>query len=280
MIYILFLLECCLIQAAEPIKIVVLDTGFKQNSYYSIPVCSGYHYDSTQDIFGSTSLVPIDEHGHGTHVVGVINQFILGLPLTKELPQQINLENLDKISKIKKDGYCFVIVKYFTKTNKIPILNSWVKALKHIETIPGKLIINISGGGSDSYEEEKVFVRKMLAKNNRIIAAIGNEYSNKLAYYPAKDYGVTAVGSMEITDKKKVDKSMLLSVVEFKNQTIYVYKNKYSNYGLSKILWRFGGLYSGGLNDDIVFMYGTSQATAMETGLTVKTMLEQNEESK
>jgi len=258
---------------AEPIKVVVLDTGFKYNKNYNIPLCNNYHYDATQEFSYPSAVPPIDRHGHGTHIVGLIHQFAQDLPLTKLLPVRTNGENLKKIKDIKGKGYCFVIVKYYNDSTEIKT-SYWIKSLKYIETIPGKMLINISGGGTERYNFESNFVKTMLAKNNRIIAAIGNENEKGSDYYPALEPGVTAVGAIDVTSYKR-EKAILINTIFVDKKPVYIYKSRYSNYGHAKILWRFGGLYSGGLNDDIVYMNGTSQATAMETGLALKKLLKE-----
>jgi hypothetical protein len=260
---------------AEPIKIVVLDTGFKANAKYKIPLCKNYHYDATNSQAKASNIPPMDIHGHGTHIVGVINQFAQNLPLTKVFPMSMNVENLEKIKNVNPTGYCFVIVKYYN--NSIQGEEGWAKSLNYIETIPGKLIINISGGGSDPINREKEFVKRTLKKGNKIISAIGND-KQKGSYYPASEYGVTAVGAMEVTFfERKSQEEILISKIYINKMPVFVYKSKYSNYGHSKIIWRFGHLYSGGLNDDIVLMRGTSQATAMQTGLEINKLLQNKE---
>jgi subtilisin family serine protease len=257
---------------AEPIKVVVLDTGFKTNTKYKIPLCENFHYDATNAQAKASNIPPTDTHGHGTHIVGVINQFAQNLSFTKALPISVNVENVEKIKNINPIGYCFVIVKYYNEKT-IDAVKSWARGLKHIQTIPGKLIINLSGGGDAPLKLETNFIKSMLSKNNKIVAAMGNG-NNTSSYYPASEYGVTAVGAMEVTPYLREDKNALLINKIFINEkSIFVYKARYSNYGHSKIVWRFGDLYSGGLNDDIVLMRGTSQATAMQTGLELNSVL-------
>jgi len=269
----LFLILFSSVCFGEPIKVVVLDTGFKANKNYTVPLCKGYHLDLTKEGAKPSDIAPLDENGHGTHVVGLINQFAQDLPLTSILPFKTNRNNLAKLNKAVPNGYCFVIVKYYSNNGKNAV--NWAKGLKYIETIPGKLLINLSGGGGERFKTETTYISKILAKNNKVIAAIGNENNDK-GYYPAYEPGVTAVGSIDITTYKK-ENVVPISEVFLKNKNIYVYKSNYSNYGVSKIVWRFGALYSGGLNDDIVYMRGTSQATAMETGLVLKEMLQNKE---
>jgi subtilisin family serine protease len=261
----------------EDIKVVVVDTGFKENSNYTVPLCSGWHYDATTQVPTQTLNPPLDTHGHGTHIAGIIHQFAQGETLGAGLVFKYTPGSLEKLKSSKKTGYCLVIVKYYNKAGENNA-KAWTAALQYIRTIPGNLVVNFSGGGVNRMKAETEFVQEMLKRGNRIIAAAGNENSDMSKapkYYPAMEPGVTAVGAFEFSLYKKANEKPLGESRVPGGKLMYAYKMQPSNYGSAKIVWRVGELYSGGLNNDIVLMVGTSQAAAMQTGLVVRSMLYQ-----
>jgi hypothetical protein len=278
----------------EPLKVVVLDTGFKENSMFNIPLCPDYHYDATAEEPVKSKVPPTDNHGHGTHVVSNIHQYAHNLNVGYPGMTPFNRKNLDLLKVDAPMDYCFVIVKYFDSVKPESTLTvPWKEseydvALRYIETIPGQKIINISGGGEERNDVEVAFVKKMHEQNSQIIAAAGNENSNLgekpkkqtkkqkeeryAKYYPAVEIGVTMVGAYEFSKFKHSDEKELFAS---EDKSLYIYKLAQSNYGASKIVWRLGVLYGAGLNNDIAIMKGTSQATSVETGLTIRKILEQ-----
>ena len=264
--------------AGEPVKVIVLDTGYKPNAKFSVPLCPGrVHYDATKRPGTLSYAPPMDTHGHGTHIVSTIFQYAEGAQLTDEWGQLLS-KNISILKLPAAQGYCFIIVKYYTGTEKNSAKN-WIRAQKYIKNLKPPFILNLSGGGPDRLEEEAIFVRQLLSKGNTIVAAVGNDSQNLTengkTYYPAMEPGVTAVGAFYIT-KKKLDTQKPISSLKVRGKSeeyVYVYPSDFSNYGLKKIVWGFGSLYGAGLNDDIVNMSGTSQATAMRTGLIVRSKL-------
>src|SRR5690606_26106865 len=115
-----------------------------------------------------TSTPPEDDHGHGTHVASVIYQVaegaILGYPGLTPVDQK-------RLARLRSPGakeYCFVIVKYYTARGDS---SGYVKAIKHIEKIPGPKIVNISGGGKEKIQRELTFISMMHRQHARVIAA-------------------------------------------------------------------------------------------------------------
>lgn len=160
----------------KPIKIAVLDTGFDiGNSFfgYNAKLCKYGHKDfSKEKKFIKTSgvnNVPKDTHGHGTHIVGIIDKLI---------------------SEVSQD-YCIVIIKYYSeKQTGVENLLASNKALTYALNI-GVNVINYSGGGPETSSTESSVVKKFLDRDGILVAAAGNEKSNleikENRYFPAQD---------------------------------------------------------------------------------------------
>jgi hypothetical protein len=167
-----------------PIKIAVLDTGFGYHDRgHEALLCRYGHKDFTSERQFATTFdvkmpVPLDNHGHGTNIVGLIEEYA---------------------SKYGKD-FCFVIIKYYSPdaSGYVNLLNSRA-ALEYALNIKVD-IINYSGGGAMSDQGEKAFVKKFLDTGGKFIAAAGNDGKNidvpKFSYFPAQyDSRITVVGN-------------------------------------------------------------------------------------
>ena len=155
---------------SKEVVIAVVDTGIAPNHTYlrgNIFVSQGnlgplnYGMDFSQKL--RTSLTPLDQHGHGTHISGTIKSVfprIKLLTLKYYNPNATGRENLE-----------------FT-----------IRALKYAVE-QGVDIINYSGGGPEASTEEFEILRQARVKNILIVAAAGNESSNidirTSAYFPA-----------------------------------------------------------------------------------------------
>ena len=66
---------------SPPIRIAVIDTGFGYNNLgHSATLCRFGHKDFTKsqkftDKYGTIDKVPLDLHGHGTNIAGIIDTF-------------------------------------------------------------------------------------------------------------------------------------------------------------------------------------------------------------
>lgn len=151
---------------AKTIKVAIIDTGF--DFYSSWPyahtknlvrpkLCETGHWDF---VYGHDK--PIDYHGHGTHVAGI---------LAKEL---------------KDADYCLVILKFFDPNKPSNNLKNMIASFKKAYEL-GVDYVNLSGGGIEYSQDEKDWVIKLLDKGVHIAAAAGNERTkmDNNAYYPA-----------------------------------------------------------------------------------------------
>lgn len=146
----------------DTIKVAVIDTGFDFQSNWKKynhmqqdgdgnllvkpKLCNHGHKD-----FTGTGLE--DNHGHGTHVAGIIGKYARGA------------------------NYCLVIIKYHDKNAKVSgetNLKNTVKALNYARKL-GVDIINYSGGGKSFDIMEYLSVRKILNRGILLIAAAGND---------------------------------------------------------------------------------------------------------
>ena len=113
---------------------------------------------------------PIDNHGHGTHVAGIIKSVF---PAVK-----------------------IIALKYYNpKASGQANLDATIKCLKY--AIDKNVdVINYSGGGPEASVEELRVLKEAEKKGILVVAAAGNERSNiddkRHAYYPAS-YGLSNI---------------------------------------------------------------------------------------
>ena len=178
-----------------------------------------------------------DNHGHGTHIAGIVGaEGGNGIGISGVAP---------KVS--------LIIAKYYDP--HAPANNNLINTIRAIRycTLVGATIINYSGGGLEPSEKEKEAIRDARDKQGRpilFIAAAGNERSNSdvKKYYPA-DYDLPNIISVTAIDANKqvLDSS---NYGEFSVDLAAPGKQIYSTLP--------GGAYG--------YMTGTSQATAVVTG--------------
>lgn len=186
-----------------------------------------------------------DNHGHGTHVAGIIGAVGgNGVGISGISP---------KVS--------LMALKYFDpKSPGLNNLSNTVKAIEYAVKMNVN-VINYSGGGVDPSPEEKRAIEKAQKAGILFVAAAGNERSNSdiKAYYPA-DYDLDNIISVTAIDKKK---NVLPS----------------SNYGVRTVDIAAPGneIYSTFPNGKYGFLTGTSQATAFATGVAALVMANNSE---
>jgi len=176
-----------------------------------------------------------DNHGHGTHIAGIIGGS--GAARVTGVAPNVSL----------------MILKYFDprKPQQNP-LDATIKAI-HYAIENGAQVINYSGGGVAPSSDEYKALREAEAKGILVVAAAGNEHSNsdQNKYYPA-DYGLSNIMSVTaINPNAKVLPT--------------------SNFGVATVDIAAPGvdIYSTMPGDGYGTMTGTSQATAFATGVAV-----------
>lgn len=157
----------------KPIVIAVLDTGFGHNweGEETAHLCRYGHKNfasgSTTDKFHTKDEVPLDDHGHGTHIAGTIDRF----------------------ARMTNNSYCLVIIKYY-ETKGLDLMNLYntVEAINYATKLKVD-IINYSGGGVSPSSAEKEAIQKFLDQGGTFVAAAGNEKSDlaEKPYYPAQE---------------------------------------------------------------------------------------------
>ena len=192
--------------------------------------------------FVSNSPDLTDSHGHGTHVAGIIAGH------SPELPR-VN-------SQVK-----IMALKYYdAKSSGLDNLLNSIKAIHYAIKMKAQ-IINYSGGGVESSKLEEAAIRKAATKGILVVAAAGNDSSDtdKTGYYPA-NYKLPNIISVASVDTQ----GSLLS---------------FSNYGSKTVdlATRGKNIYSTLPDGKHGFMTGTSQSTALLSGLIAQMMLQKPE---
>ena len=188
-----------------------------------------------------------DNHGHGTHIAGIIGaEGGNGFGISGVAP---------KIS--------LMILKYYDpKASGVNNLKNTIRAIRY--AIEKKAhIINYSGGGLEFSPEEYAAVREAAKNKVLFVAAAGNERSNSdhAKYYPA-DYDLPNIISVTAVDPK-------------------VQVLPTSNYGVSTVDIAAPGqdIFSTLPNNSFGLMTGTSQATAFVSGVAALVMASNREYS-
>lgn len=170
---------------------------------------------------------PIDQHGHGTHVAGII-------------------KSIDPDVKI-------LALKYYNPTaSGQDNLNSTVEALRY--AVDNNVdVINYSGGGPEAAFEELKILKEAERKGILVVAAAGNEESNiddkRKAYYPAS-YGLKNIISVTAHDEDL----KILSSSNYGRTSVDIFAPGYR-------------IKSSLQNGRAGYLTGTSQATAFVTGV-------------
>ncbi len=123
--------------------------------------------------FVTKAANPMDYHGHGTHIAGIIGAIANQKTGTAGVNQQVQI----------------MPVRYYSESapGSVNLANT-IKAL-HYAIDNGARIINYSGGGPEYSEEEFQAMKKAESKGILIVAAAGNDHHNTdvedYRYYPA-----------------------------------------------------------------------------------------------
>jgi subtilisin family serine protease len=241
----------------KPIVVAVIDTGIAKEAFGKHILCQYGHRD-----FTGTGI--IDNHGHGTHISTLIDQYV------KDVHPYSEQDTVFKaVLSSVEPHYCQVILKYFNKEESgADNMKAMIGALRWAIDIKVD-VINIAGGGSEPNPQEETLIKEALNKGITIVAAAGNE-GYELDQYPAT--------SME-WDSTKIHNYYFPAgydrrIVMVGNWTEKKLIAKTSNRGSSVNAWEIGTQVLSLCQDwNYCRMSGTSQATAIRTGKIVRKML-------
>jgi subtilisin family serine protease len=170
---------------------------------------------------------PLDQHGHGTHVSGII----------KSIYPEVKI----------------LALKYYNPiASGLDNLNSTVEALKY--AVDNNVdVINYSGGGPEAAVEELRILKEAERKGILVVAAAGNEESNiddkRKAYFPAS-YGLKNIITVTAHDEDL----KILSSSNYGRTSVDIFAPGYR-------------IKSSLQNGRAGYLTGTSQATAFVTGV-------------
>lgn len=175
-----------------------------------------------------------DNHGHGTHIAGIIGA---------EAGNGIGISGIaPKVS--------LMILKYYDpKVPNTDNLKNTVAAIRYAVKM-GAHIINYSGGGTEYSKDEFNAIAEAEKKGILFVAAAGNEKSNsdQFHYYPA-DYELTNIISVTAVDPS----TQVLASSNYGTETVDI-----AAPGQNILSLLPGNSYG--------YMTGTSQATAFVSG--------------
>ncbi|MCM2278278.1 MAG: S8 family serine peptidase [Oligoflexia bacterium] len=228
-------------EGSRDVVVAVIDTGIdpehkdlRQNIWQD-PARKG------EKTFGWNYVIdranPIDDHGHGTHVAGIVGAVTDPSAGISGVARKVSIMS----------------VKYYSDANPGSVnLRNTVKAINYAVE-HGARIINYSGGGPEFSEDEYLAIKKAEARGVLFVAAAGNEHQNtdlvENYYYPSA-YKLTNIISVAATD---ITNNLLPS----------------SNWGKAKVDVAAPGenIYSTLPGGKYGYMSGTSQATAFVSGM-------------
>lgn len=217
----------------KDVVVAVVDTGIQPDHPFlsdNLYIKEGkanktnYGMDFSQS---KANTKPIDTHGHGTHVAGIVKS-------------------------VFPDVKIMALKYYNPQASGQANLNSTIKALEYAVD-QNVDIINYSGGGPEPSAQELAVLKKAERKGILVIAAAGNEKSNidikQNAYYPAS-YGLSNI----ITVGAHNESNKIIASSNYGSKSVDIAAPGF------RIKSAIPGNGAG-------YMTGTSQATAFVTGV-------------
>lgn len=231
-------LDAWKIEGDNKVIVAIIDTGIDDQHKDLAP--NVWHLPNHKEVFGWNYVVnkanPIDDHGHGTHIAGIIGAIVNHKAGVAGVAQNVQL----------------MAIKYYSDSNPGSVnLRNTVRAI-HYAIDNGAKIINYSGGGPEFSEDEYLAIKRAESKGILFVAAAGNEHQNtdlmENYYYPSA-YRLSNIISVAATD---IRNNLLPS----------------SNWGKTQVHVAAPGenIYSTLPGGRYGYMSGTSQATAFVTG--------------
>lgn len=228
-------------EGSQDVVVAVIDTGVDSNhkdlkiNMWSDPAKKGekvYGWNFVND-----KANPADDHGHGTHVAGIIGAVANPQAGVSGVAHKVSI----------------MAVKYYSESNTGPVnLKNTIRALNYAID-HGAKIINYSGGGPERSEEEYIAMKRAESKGILVVAAAGNERSDtdksENYYYPAayRLSNTISVAAIDINNKLLPSSNWGKTHVDVAAPGDHIYSTLP------------GGRYG--------YMSGTSQATAFVSGM-------------
>ena len=239
-------------EGSRDIVVAVIDTGIDPNhqalskNLWKDPRDKNGKFGKN---FVDPECNPIDEHGHGTHVAGIIGAELDRNLGTSGVAHRVSL----------------MPIKYYSESNSGSVnLANTIQAI-HYAIDHGAKIINYSGGGPEFSEQEYLAIKKAESKGILFIAAAGNEKQNidrsEYFYFPASYSNPAAFRNRTYTPLKNI---VVVAATNKKNDLISA-----SNWGKTSVDVAAPGedILSTLPNGKSGVLTGTSQATAFVTGI-------------
>ncbi|MGE4233129.1 MAG: S8 family peptidase [Bacteriovoracia bacterium] len=225
-------------EGSKDVVVAVIDTGIDPNH----PDLKHNLWKGENGMYGwdfvTNTPNPKDEHGHGTHVAGILGAALNAKAGISGVAHHVSIMPVRYYSD-RNSGY-------ENLQNSIKALN-W--AIDH-----GAKVINYSGGGPEFSQEEFDALKRAKDKGIILVAAAGNEHENtdlpKNYYYPCA--------------YKRLDNILCVAAINIRNQLL-----PSSNWGKTSVDVAAPGenILSTAPGGRYTYLSGTSQATAFVTGM-------------
>jgi subtilisin family serine protease len=178
-----------------------------------------------------------DNNGHGSHIANII---------------------ADRIS--PKLDYCLIIVKWYNadQDSTISIEERTLKSFEYIASLKDITAVNYSAGGAGEFIAERDAIMSITISDTKVFVAAGNNAFNldkDCKFFPAcyRINNLNVVGSVDKKGKR----------------------HKLSNYGKVVTQWENGvDVLADAGSKGIIYLTGTSQATAIATSKYINSLLE------
>ncbi|MEO7161862.1 MAG: S8 family serine peptidase, partial [Bdellovibrionia bacterium] len=178
-------------EGSNKIIVAVIDTGISPRDPALSPNLWKHRTGKQSVEFGwdfvENKPNPIDVHGHGTHIAGIIGATLDAATGTSGVTHEVSI----------------MALRYYSDQNSESANLKNSIAAMHYAIDHGAKIINYSGGGPSFSEEEFKALQKAEQKGVLLVAAAGNEHSDTdidtNAFYPAC-YPLSNIISVTATD--------------------------------------------------------------------------------